>query len=445
MSEATIMQRRGTSLMEVLIAIFILALGLVSLLTLFPIGFVQMAKSLQDERAAQLAANATAYMRMTWKTACEASARNTPGGQALFTDAMSLNSFWSAMDDPNLYLNDTSFWNYLPPPNNPNQPVNPNQVVGVQPAINDLSVFLAPLTANSVTAATQRLASQAVQTRPSYPVFVDPVGWQAAGTGNPQQAWLGYRDNQKYAIPRRQISQMAMNYIPSVMTRDLINLGFTYKTSALRNCMLLDDMEFSAFDVNGNVSAKLNERVSQFSCAWLLRRDNNNKRSETNVTVVVFHRRSIESPSDEVAFHVDPSILPSSFPQDTPGRATLPVTVSIVGSDYTFPNSITLTYTAPNRPPLRRGSWILDATMDGPFSAPQTQGFYYRVTDFTETENPPGQFQNVLQLETRLRPRQAEITPPPGGTQPRLIVVQDRVLEVFDKGPLEMNSPSRIN
>ncbi len=425
------MQRRGTSLMEVLIAIFILALGLVSLLTLFPIGLVQMAKSVQDERAAELAGNAASYMRMLWKDACEASARTTPGGQPLFTDVtnanvMNVNSFWAAMDDPNLYQLDGDL----------------SGLVVVPSPINDLNgMFPVPVTpttgTNALLQAKQRLISQASRTGASYPVFVDPVGWEAAkgGTGNIQRDWLCYRANTAYAIPRRRIPSMVMN-------GTLVSANTTGQT--LRNCMLLDDMTYDPDGV-----AKPNERQMQFSCAWLLRRDNNNKRTETNVTVVVYHKRSIESPSDEVAFHVAAN-------NDTPGRATQPVVPSNIGTttspEFVFPNTITLVYTTPNRPPLRRGSWILDATMDqGQIQGvpAQVQGFYYRVADFTETENPPGTFQNVLQLETRLRPRQVEIAkllnnalPQP---QPRLIIVQDRVLEVFDKGPLEMNSPNRIN
>lgn len=201
-------------------------------------------------------------------------------------------------------------------------------------------------------------------------------------------------------------------------------------------------------DYTADGAANLNERLAQYSCAWLLRRDNNSKRNETNVTVVVYHRRSIESPSDEIALHSDSSLGVGSTSTTTPGRGVVP----IQAANGVFPNSITLVYKVDQRPPIRRGGWILDATMDpgqsvsstGQFIPGQMQGFYYRVTDFTETETSPGFgiFQNVLQLETRLRPRQVELTT---GATPRLIIVQDRVLEVFDTGPLEMNSSCRIN
>src|SRR4051794_12179863 len=53
-------RRSGITLIEVLVAIFVMALGMIALLTLFPIGALQMAQSIQDERAAQCAANANA-------------------------------------------------------------------------------------------------------------------------------------------------------------------------------------------------------------------------------------------------------------------------------------------------------------------------------------------------------------------------------------------------
>jgi hypothetical protein len=51
------------TLIEVLVAIFVMAIGLLSLLTLFPLGALSMAQSFKDARAAQAEANATALLR----------------------------------------------------------------------------------------------------------------------------------------------------------------------------------------------------------------------------------------------------------------------------------------------------------------------------------------------------------------------------------------------
>jgi hypothetical protein len=52
--------RTGTTLVEVLIAIFVMGIGMLALLTLFPLGALSMAQAIQDSRAAHAAANAAA-------------------------------------------------------------------------------------------------------------------------------------------------------------------------------------------------------------------------------------------------------------------------------------------------------------------------------------------------------------------------------------------------
>jgi len=57
------MQRKGATLVEVLVAIFVMGIGLMSLLVLFPLGALTMAEAIQNDRAATLAANAAAIGR----------------------------------------------------------------------------------------------------------------------------------------------------------------------------------------------------------------------------------------------------------------------------------------------------------------------------------------------------------------------------------------------
>ncbi len=55
------MQRRsGLTLVEVLVAMFIMSIGMIALLTLFPIGVLRMAQSIRDARCEQMARNAYA-------------------------------------------------------------------------------------------------------------------------------------------------------------------------------------------------------------------------------------------------------------------------------------------------------------------------------------------------------------------------------------------------
>jgi hypothetical protein len=51
-------RRPGISLLEVLTAIFIMGIGMLALLTLFPLGALSMARAIRDDRAAAIAANA---------------------------------------------------------------------------------------------------------------------------------------------------------------------------------------------------------------------------------------------------------------------------------------------------------------------------------------------------------------------------------------------------
>jgi hypothetical protein len=53
-------RRTGTTLVEVLIAIFVMGIGMLALLTLFPLGALNMAQAIKDSRAAHSAANAAA-------------------------------------------------------------------------------------------------------------------------------------------------------------------------------------------------------------------------------------------------------------------------------------------------------------------------------------------------------------------------------------------------
>src|SRR5580692_2061686 len=52
--------RAGITLIEVLVAIFIMGIGLLALLTLFPLGALSMAQAIRDDRINQAALNAQA-------------------------------------------------------------------------------------------------------------------------------------------------------------------------------------------------------------------------------------------------------------------------------------------------------------------------------------------------------------------------------------------------
>jgi hypothetical protein len=73
-------RRTGVTLVEVLVAIFVMAIGLIALLTLFPIGVLRMYQALRDERCAQCAysADKLAMMNNIRNDAVTVTAPNDP-------------------------------------------------------------------------------------------------------------------------------------------------------------------------------------------------------------------------------------------------------------------------------------------------------------------------------------------------------------------------------
>ena len=67
---------------EVLVALFLMAIGVIGVLTMFPVGAVQMGLALKDQRCAEAATQADAYMRWYWKHEI---VEKQGGGEALWT------------------------------------------------------------------------------------------------------------------------------------------------------------------------------------------------------------------------------------------------------------------------------------------------------------------------------------------------------------------------
>jgi hypothetical protein len=143
----------------------------------------------------------------------------------------------------------------------------------------------------------------------------------------------------------------------------------------------------------------------------MLKREQNAKRTDVSLTVIVYFRRSTETASDEPAY---------------------------IGSGTG--NILAISYNNGEKPAVRKGGWILDATMElvpsnaDPNRYVDCHARYYRVSDVLEDNGSS----IVVQLERNLKPTANQATQ-------RLIILQDRVLEVFEKGPIDMNSPTRVN
>jgi hypothetical protein len=295
-------RRTAATLLEVLVAIFIMGIGLLAILTLFPLGALRMAQAIQDDRAGHIGASA-----------------------ASMAQALDLRS------DP------------------------------------------------AVTAAFRKPGGglpDAHPDGPGYPVFVDPIGYQTL-LG---PAWVGG----VAGIPRRPASFVMNGAVPDPV-------------KVLRWFTFLDDVRFG---VDG-VPASPVEREADYSWAYLLRCPRCAD-SVTELNVVVYRRRPL-----------------------SPGGNFTGDEYAYDGSTFT-PSNNTILIAAAGRPapPIRPGSWILDATLKGaPY--PHAHGYFYRVVSVTEVATAGGSDYEV-EVATPLRGWSA-------AGQGRVIVM-DNVIEVFEKG-----------
>lgn len=248
-------RRPGTSLMEVLIAIFIMALGLMALLTLFPLGLLTMAAAIKDDQCARAAANADGTARFFWK----------------------------------------GIWEDVPPGGIANTS-NPN--------LNNMP----QLDAAGITALLDTHGR----------VFIDPYGMIGNPSGTAQQLLVGgnrYPPNpvQPQGPPAMQVGTPRS----SVGVRTGTNTAFVLGTEGYpysvtrRFCTLLDDIYFDRQgqpDANNLslISPGSVRRDGRYNFAWLLTRQPGQPRYEANLKVVVYGglkgARSFSTPAAETPY-----------------------------------------------------------------------------------------------------------------------------------------------
>jgi hypothetical protein len=266
--------RPGVTLVEVLIAIFVMALGLLALLTLFPLGALQMAQSIKDDRTSQTAVQADSYLRAYWKHSVMTN-QDTPLVQSfsdpLYTSPPLPNPPWGSAGTP-------QFRDFIPQP-------------GATVATTYPVVPSAPV--------------------PSYPVLIDPLGLFARTSAD--QFWTGWAPTTPGTtplLPRRNLS-MAVNQT-------------TFRSAAVQTCCMVDDMTFQQ---NGQPGPNL-DRQGRYTWAALVQRPRNDAPNVANLTVLVFDGRPplLATPGDEVVVQVPAaSFLPTSrsIPSiDVPNRST---------------------------------------------------------------------------------------------------------------------------
>lgn len=395
-------RRPGLSLTEVLVALFIMGIGCIAILTLFPLGAMNMAQAFRDDRCTQGVYQADALLRTYVKTARD---------QGRLTNER----FYEALNDPDTKRTAS---NYL------------------------LTVVAQP----------------ADSPPPSYPVVIDPLGFRARGgtddSGNvvANRTWFvgdngfgdGRSNSHKSALARRSL-------------RSITGQSDVAKQQplAIRTCSLLDGF---GYDTNGQPATVGGgtsiDRDLRYNWLWVVQRMSGQTASEATMTVVVFDKRAPNFAPPGVALETVwiPSYAVADYPHTNPARRKRgETTVRFDGS-----------YAANTLPTVQRGGWLMDAsialidrsgTTGGPVVVPlQSTGSppakaepwvrnanFYRVVSVTETTTGID-----VELESPLR---ADTGPnqPPFVDDPELPLSERRfiflsgVAEVFDRQvPLEL-------
>lgn len=267
-----ITRRRGTSLIEVLCGLGILALGAISVMVLFPFSALTLGQALQDDRTTTCAIMWDGQMRDIHRNVVE---------QGEGTSEL----YFPKLDNPG---------NGLPPVSR-------------------------------------------TSTEPSYPVYVDPMGWVAGRRD------VG--DNGETLIPRTSLQFIGNN-----------------SALALKACSLMDSLTYNE---DGAVPGGFDMREIRYNSACMLQRMINRDRFTIRMQVVVYKQRAhlYKPPGSEAVYGA------TFTPGDT-AITNVPITADI-----------------------RKGGWVMDATLGNtqdPFDnvvRPLRHAEFYRVLSVTEVGN----------------------------------------------------------
>ncbi len=388
-------RRSGITLLEVLVAIFVMGIGMLALMALFPLAAMNMSQSIKDDRTAHCAADAR-------------SVALTCPAQAGVGGALPLMGF---QNDPLLLQ----------------AMLNPGFMQTVAPWNNPLI-----------------LPDRSASPLPSYAVLVDPIGWKLAG--GPLITWNGTAPplaqntpagsvvpatlpNAPLWVAAQQIASFPTG-MPRVSPRFVndpgldTNLGNAalapmygneqvQRWFGLHDDLTFTDMGTQPQPATGLYGVPLNitpapaaggpppqiQSEGRYSWAYLVRLPQANQRppaGRLDVKIIVYNNRPT---TPTTAGQLPENAYQATF---TAGVTTVPV-VWAAGQD---------------KPAIRRGSWILDGTLSG---VPFPHGFFYRVIGVTDT-GP-----NSMDVELQIAPASGNGTAAGGG----VLIVLDGVVEVF--------------
>lgn len=350
-------RRAGLSVTEVLMAIFVMGLGMISLLVLFPVGMANVRWAVQDN----------ALSRATQQALALAEAPRfgpTMGGTS-----------YSLRTDPT--------YNPAMPfrdPNNTNPLTNVVNPLKFTDGVN-ISPYVDPTDPDQWAFNTQQGGG--------LPVFVDPIGttvWPYApvvGTGNKLGYYVGYNifqptipcpAGQSLGVPRVNSAYAATAEVQSVWTT--VPVSASPRDKAIRLCAVEDDL---TFDTNGlprtsgtGLSTTI-ERERRYSWAYMCRWPQANDPSVVEMDIVLFNGRPLSnagpigsSPPGELRYAGVTAPLPgfNNTMREVGrvfARGSSKMIVQIPTNGMVMGNPLHPSFNRPVAVP--RGSWVVDNTI----------------------------------------------------------------------------------
>jgi len=229
-------RRVGMTLVEVLVAIFVMAIGMLSLLTLFPLGALRMANAIQNDKCAQAAVNASALADV--KNVRSDMALTDPTGQGR----------WNAFNDGKTHQGSND----------------PNDTASISAALN--SALPSP-------------------DGPSYAVFVDPLGFLASVS----PTWLA-------ADPQSKIQRCRPSYTFGLTASPYTAFaGALINAKAYQSFAMMDDI---IYDKNTGFGLTPFQRELNYTWAYLLQRPRTSDPSVVTCSVVVYNKRPMSLTSN---------------------------------------------------------------------------------------------------------------------------------------------------
>lgn len=375
-------RRSGLTLVEVLVAIFVMGIGMIALLTLFPIGILQMAQAIRQDRCLRAAQAADTIMKLPLGSdAVVNPALGNP--TSIPFDAV----MWTnAAAAPTLYGLDASYFTRYPP------------ALGgkVMPAADPYG--------------------------PSYAVMVDPHGVLATGgLGANVRPWVAGTPPVKGgqttgALLRRPVSFTSLPLVPPANQFRAIKQWFSLPDDVIFDN---DPITVPATTFPGTpklVSPTGMMRDTPFSWAYVLQRPRAGDSSVVNCTIVVFENR--------------PLLLAG-----VNNKLQLPEFVFSGVKFDTTTNTITITTAVGVEPPVRPGDWLYDATIILPNAAkkilfPEVVSAFYRVVAVDEVAPNTYRYEVQQPIKTMVNDPQRLL--------PGTVIVMEGIAEVFDRGPVRV-------